>query len=437
MLQLLINLLTPIFEGMGVSPTDVVTYVNNLSGYIYAVVGTLVLAVVIIVAAQFVVKKGKRHLVSWGAGLSWVLIVTILANVICFGPMYNNLAPIINGGGSVSPESAAASEAVIEKVGDEGIVLAENNGVLPLSNTSKINVFGWAATNPIYGGTGSGSSSNEGNIDVLASLKNAGFEVNQEIIDMYQEYSPTRKLGGNVTSVRFTDWSLPEPSVDHYTDELMDNAKAFSDTAVIVLARSGGEGQDLPTDMSKVIDGTVDNVRQTLANGNENYNYFAASYDNNSDQYDDFAPGESYLQLSQTERDMIDLVASNFDKIVVVINANNAMELGFVNDYDSIGAVLLAPGTGRTAMNGLGKILKGTVNPSGRTVETYVYDQKSTPSYNNYGNFTYDNVDDLLAQYTEYDPAFEGVLSFVNYVEGIYVATAGMKLPTLNPWPVI
>lgn len=421
MLQLLINLLTPIFEGMGVSPTDVVTYVNNLSGYIYTIVGTLVLAIVIIIAAQFVVKKGKRHLVSWGAGLSWVLIVTILANVICFGPMYNNLAPIINGGGSVSPESAAASEAVIEKVGDEGIVLAENNGVLPLSNTSKINVFGWAATNPIYGGTGSGSSSNEGNIDVLASLKNAGFEVNQEIIDMYQEYSPTRKLGGNVTSVRFTDWSLPEPPVDHYTDELMDNAKAFSDTAVIVLARSGGEGQDLPTDMSKVIDGTVDNVRQTLANGNENYNYFAASYDNNSDQYDDFAPGESYLQLSQTERDMIDLVASNFDKIVVVINANNAMELGFVNDYDSIGAVLLAPGTGRTAMNGLGKILKGTVNPSGRTVETYVYDQKSTPSYNNYGNFTYNNVDDLLAQYTEYDPAFEGVLSFVNYVEGIYV----------------
>lgn len=406
---------------MGVSPTDVVTYVNNLSGYIYTIVGTLVLAIVIIIAAQFVVKKGKRHLVSWGAGLSWVLIVTILANVICFGPMYNNLAPIINGGGSVSPESAAASEAVIEKVGDEGIVLAENNGVLPLSNTSKINVFGWAATNPIYGGTGSGSSSNEGNINVLASLKNAGFEVNQEIIDMYQEYSPTRKLGGNVTSVRFTDWSLPEPPVDHYTDELMDNAKAFSDTAVIVLARSGGEGQDLPTDMSKVIDGTVDNVRQTLANGNENYNYFAASYDNNSDQYDDFAPGESYLQLSQTERDMIDLVASNFDKIVVVINANNAMELGFVNDYDSIGAVLLAPGTGRTAMNGLGKILKGTVNPSGRTVETYVYDQKSTPSYNNYGNFTYDNVDDLLAQYTEYDPAFEGVLSFVNYVEGIYV----------------
>ena len=87
MLQFLINLLTPIFEGMGVSPTDVATYVNNLGGYIYAILGTFVLAVVVIVAAQFVVKKGRRHLVSWGAALSWVLIVTILVNVICFGPM--------------------------------------------------------------------------------------------------------------------------------------------------------------------------------------------------------------------------------------------------------------------------------------------------------------------------------------------------------------
>ena len=420
MLQLLINLLTPIFEGMGVAPTDVVAYVNMLAGYIYAILGTLILAIVVIVVAQFVVKKGKRHLVSWGACLAWVLIVTILVNVICFGPMYNNLAPIINGAGSVSAESAAASEAVIEKVGDEGIILAENDGLLPLSDTAKINVFGWAATNPIYGGTGSGSSSNEGNIDILTSLKDAGFEVNQEIIDMYTEYSPTRDLGGNVVSVTFTNWSLPEPPVSYYTDSLMNNAKEFSDTAVIVLARSGGEGQDLPADMGAVINGTYDNVRNEKANGNSNYNYYASSYTNNG-SYDDYASGESYLELSKSEQDMIDLVATNFDKVVVIVNANNPMELGFVNDYASIRSVVLAPGTGRTGMAGLGRILKGTVNPSGRTIETYVYDQKATPAYNNYGNFTYDNVDDLLAAYTEYDPGFQGVLSFVNYVEGIYV----------------
>lgn len=422
MLQLIIDLLTPVFEGMGVAPTDVATYVNMMGGYIYAILGTLILAIVVMVAAHFVVKKGKRHLVRWAACLSWLLIVTILVNVICFGPMYNNLAPIINGAGgaTVSDESAAASEAVIEKVGDEGIILAENDGLLPLSDTTKINVFGWAATNPIYGGTGSGSSSNEGNIDILTSLKDAGFEVNQEIIDMYTEYSPTRDLGGNVVSVNFTNWSLPEPPASYYTDSLMNNAKEFSDTAVIVLARSGGEGQDLPGDMNAVIKGTYDNVRNEKANGNANYNYYASSYANNGD-YDDYQAGQSYLELSKSEQDMINLVATNFNKVVVVVNANNPMELGFVNDYDSIRSVILAPGTGRTGMAGLGRILKGTVNPSGRTIETYVYDQKATPAYNNYGNFTYNNVDDLLAAYTEYDPGFQGVLSFVNYVEGIYV----------------
>ncbi len=421
MLQLLINLLTPIFEGMGVSPTDVQTYVYDLSGYIYAILFTLLLAVAVMIAARWFAKEGQRHLFRWGAGLAWVLVVAILVNIICFGPMYNNIAPIMNGGASVSEEAAAASEAIIQKVGEEGMVLLQNDGLLPLSNTTNLNVFGWAATNPIYGGTGSGSSSNEGNVDILASLKAAGFEVNQEIIDMYTAYSPTRDLGGNVVSVSFTNWSLPEPPVENYTDELISNAKEFSDTALIVLARSGGEGQDLPADMGAVIDGTYDDVRQTLANGNERYNYYASSYTNNSEDYDDYAAGEAYLQLSRTERDMIDLVTSEFDKIVLIINANNPMELGFVDDYPEIRSVILAPGTGRTAMTALGEILKGAVNPSGRTIETYVYDQKSTPAWNNYGNFTYDNVSDLQARYTEADPAFQGVLSFVNYVEGIYV----------------
>ena len=418
MLQLLTKLLTPIFEGMGVSPTDVETYVRDLGGYIYAIVITLVLAIAVMVAAHWFVKKGQRHLVRWGAGLAWVLVAAIIANVVCFGPMYNNIAPILNGGASVSPEAAAASEAVIERVGEEGIVLLQNDGLLPLSNVTNINVFGWASTNPIYGGTGSGSSSNEGNVDILTSLTDAGFEVNQDIIDMYHSYKPDRVTAG--VGVSFTDWSLPEPPVEYYTDELMDGAKAFSDTAVIVLSRSGGEGQDLPTEMGAVIDGSYDNIRQLKANGNSNYNYYAAAYNNNGD-YNDYETGQTYLQLSRTERDMIDLVTSEFDNIVLVVNANNPMELGFVNDYPSIRSVILAPGTGRTAMAGLGEILKGTVNPSGRTIETYVYDQKATPAWNNYGNFTYDNVDDLLAQYTEADPGFQGVLSFVNYVEGIYV----------------
>lgn len=421
MLKMIVDLLTPIFERMGVSPTDVQTYVEMLGGYIYAIVGLLVLAVIVMIAAHWIVRKGTRHVVRWGAGVSWVLIVTILANVICFGPMYNNLSPILNTKAAVSEESVAHSMEIMEEVGAEGMVLVKNeNAALPLEANSNLNVFGWASTNPIYGGTGSGSSDSSSATDILTSLKNAGFTVNQDIIDMYTEYSPNRNREGGATNVTYTDWSLPEPPVENYTDELMNSAKEFSDKAMIVISRSGGEGQDIPRDMNAVIKGTYD-IRDEVANGNEQYNYYACNYTNNSDAYDDFDPGESYLELSNTEEAMIEKVCSEFDDVVVVINANNTMELGWVEEYEQIGAVILAPGTGANAMAALGNILNGTVNPSGRTVDTYVYDLTQTPYYNNSGGFTYNNVEELQAALTEEDPAYQGVVSFVNYVEGIYV----------------
>lgn len=419
MLQLLINVLTPIFTGMGVSPTDVEQYVNALSGYIYAIVILLVVMIAVMIGAHWFAKKGTRHVVRWSAGMAWLAIVTVLANVICFGPMYNNLAPILNGKASVSEEAKATSKDVIREVGEEGMVLVKNEGVLPYAADSRLNVFGWASTNPIYGGTGSGSSDSSNAVDILTSLKDAGFELNDSLTDMYTEYSPTRNLGGNVVSVSYTDWSLPEPTVDYYTDELMQEAKDFSDQAMIVISRSGGEGQDVPTDMKAVIDGTYD-PRDEVANGNERYNYFACNYTNNGD-YDDFDEGESYLELSNTEEAMIEKVCSEFDNVTVVINANNPMELGWVDQYDSIGAVILAPGTGANGMAALGDILNGTVNPSGRTVDTYVYDLTQTPTYNNYGSFLFNNVADLQAEFTEADQDYQGVQSFVNYVEGIYV----------------
>lgn len=421
MLKMIVDLLTPIFERMGVSPTDVQTYVEMLGGYIYAIVGLLVLAVIVMIAAHWIVRKGTRHVVRWGAGVSWVLIVTILANVICFGPMYNNLSPILNTKAAVSEESVAHSMEIMEEVGAEGMVLVKNeNAALPLEANSNLNVFGWASTNPIYGGTGSGSSDSSSATDILTSLKNAGFTVNQDIIDMYTEYSPNRNREGGATNVTYTDWSLPEPPVENYTDELMNSAKEFSDKAMIVISRSGGEGQDIPRDMNAVIKGTYD-IRDEVANGNEQYNYYACNYTNNSDAYDDFDSGESYLELSNTEEAMIEKVCSEFDDVVVVINANNTMELGWVEEYEQIGAVILAPGTGANAMAALGNILNGTVNPSGRTVDTYVYDLTQTPYYNNSGGFTYNNVEELQAALTEKDPAYQGVVSFVNYVEGIYV----------------
>lgn len=418
MLQFLIDWLTPIFEGMGVSPTDVEQYVNSLSGYIYAIIGTLIVTIAVMVAAHWLVKKGTRHVVRWSAGVAWVLLVTVLANVICYGPMYNNLAPILNGKVSVSEEALAASEDIIQEIGQEGMVLVKNDGTLPLAAQSNLNVFGWASISPIYGGTGSGSADNTGNIDILTSLENAGLHTNEELTEMYREYRPDRNSSG-ATNVSFTDWSLPEPTEDYYTDELMDNAKDFSDTAMIVIGRSGGEGQDVPLNMKSVIDGTYD-PRDEVANGDEQYNYFACNYDNNGD-YDDFDEGESYLELSNTEEAMIEKVTSEFEHVVVVINANNPMELGWVDEYDNIGSVILAPGTGKTGMAALGEILNGSVNPSGRTADTYVYDLTATPTYHNYGNFVYNNMAELAAEVSAVDEPFQGAFTFVNYVEDIYV----------------
>lgn len=415
MIQFLIDWLTPVFTGMGVSETDVQRYVQTLSGYIYAIAGLFAAAVVVMIAAHWIVKKGTRHVVRWAAVISWILIVTVLANVISFGPMYNNLAPILNGRGSVSEETIEASREIIKETGAEGLTLVKNQGVLPLDANANVNVFGWAATSPIYGGTGAGAADNSGSVDILTSLTDAGFNVNQSLFDMYTQYRPARSAG----SVFYTDWSLPEPTEDYYTDDLMQKAKDFSDTSIIVLSRSGGEGQDVPLDMKAVIDGTYD-PRDEIANGNDNYNYFAGKYDNNG-AYDDFDEGESYLELSNTEEAMIEKVCSEFDKVVVVINANNTMELGWVDEYESIGSVILAPGTGATGMAALGEILNGSVNPSGKTVDTFVYDLKSTPVYNNYGNFLFNNVEDLKAELTEADEAYEGVIPFVNYVESIYV----------------
>lgn len=171
--------------------------------------------------------------------------------------------------------------------------------------------------------------------------------------------------------------------------------------------------------MNAVIKGTY-NPAEEISAAPDNYNYLNATYTNNGD-YDDFEEGESYLELSKTEEDMVEKVCSEFNKVIVIINASNAMELGWVDEYEQIGAVILAPPGGATGFSALGEIVNGSVNPSGKTADTYVKDLFKTPYINNIGNHAYTNVDDLKKQIAEADSAYEGNIAFVNYVEGIYV----------------
>jgi beta-glucosidase len=117
---------------------------------------------------------------------------------------------------------------------------------------------------------------------------------------------------------------------------------------------------------------------------------------------------------------MLERVTADYDKVIVVVNSANAMELGFVNEYDSIKAALYCPGAGQTGFAALGEILTGEINPSGKTADTFVADLLSTPTINNFGSFTYDNMDDYGVESMFADGGI-ATPTFVNYVEGIYV----------------
>ena len=416
MINFLGSLLSPIFAPMGVSEADLLSYLNMLQGYVWGILAIIV-AVIVIMFAAHAAKKGNRHVIRWVAGLAGLAGIVGIVNAICFGPMYNNVSGFLNASKvELSEETVAQSRATVQKVGEEGIVLLKNNGLLPLGDDSKkLNVFGWASTNPLYGGTGSGSSDSSTAVSILQSLKNAGFETNDGLSGMYREYRADRPT----IAMASQDWTIPEPPVSVYNDNLIEATHEFSDTAVIVIGRSGGEGADLPTDMLSVINGTY-NPAAAVSAAPGNFNYMNASYTNNG-AYDDFEAGESYLELSVTEENLVEKVCSEYDKVIVIINANNAMELGWVDEYEQIGAVILAPGSGITGFAALGEILNGTVNPSGRTVDTFVKDLMATPYINNIGNMAYTNVDDLKAAIAAADPAYEGNIAFANYVEGIYV----------------
>lgn len=415
MTNFLSSLLSPIFTPMGVSEADLNSYLNQLSGYVYAILAVLIAMIVILIVAQKA-KKGNRFIIRLAAILGALAIIVGIVNAICFGPMYTAVSSYLNASKvELSDETVAQSRATVQKVGEEGVVLLKNDGILPLAESTKLNVFGWSSTNPIYGGTGSGSSSSADAVSILQSLQNAGFETNEGLSGMYVQYRAERPT----IAMASQDWTVPEPPVSVYNDNLIGATKEFSDTAVIVIGRSGGEGADLPMDMKAVLDGTY-NPAAKISAAPGNYGYMNAVASNNG-AYDDFEAGESYLELSVTEENLVEKVCSEFDKVIVIINANNAMELGWVDEYPQIGAVLLAPGSGITGFAALGEIMSGAVNPSGRTVDTFVKDLFATPYINNIGQMSYSNVDDLKKQIAAADGAFEGTISFANYVEGIYV----------------
>ncbi|MDD3361211.1 MAG: glycoside hydrolase family 3 N-terminal domain-containing protein [Hespellia sp.] len=377
---------------LAINMSDVINVLTTLRPYLIALGVAVVIAIVVLIACIKVKNKANRKMFRSQTGIALLLAVVIIVNLICYIPMSSMLS-LATGNGTISDETSAEATDLVEATAEEGIVLLKNEeGSLPLEATSNLNVFGWASTNPCYGGTGSGSLSDAyETVTLLQGIEDAGFTLNTDLSDFYTDYRADRPEVGMWAQ----DWTLPEPAADSYSDDLLADAKDFSDKAVIVITRVGGEGADLPTNVSQV------------------------TYEDNSSDYKDFEDGEHYLQLSQTEKDMVELVTDNFDDVTVIYNGANAMELGFINEYPQIKSAIWCAGTGQSGFDALGRILSGEVNPSAKTVDTFAADLTATPTANNFGLYTYENMTDYAVADTF--TGAEASPSFVNYVEGIYV----------------
>lgn len=401
---------------LSINLDDVMQVLTNIRSYLIAFGVVLALAIIVMVAVRKL-PKAKKKMIRAQSGLAILLALTIVINLICTGPM-STMLDLVSGSGTISEETSAKATQLVNEITAEGVVLAKDeDNVLPVASGSKLNVFGWSSTNPCYGGTGSGALNTAYPVtDLLTGLHDAGIETNEELSKFYTDYKADRPSVGMVEQ----DWTLPEPNVNLYTDEMMENAKAFSDTAMVVITRVGGEGADLPTDMASVVDGSwIRRVAQ--AYGSERGTaYYNGTYDDSLNEGNDWDKGDHFLQLSNREEDLLDLVTSNFDNVILVYNGANAFQMDFLKDYPQIKGVLLCPGTGQSGFEGFGKVVSGEVNPSGRTADTYVSDLTAAPWWNNFGDFKYTNTEDLNSDASFFDP--EGATpSFVNYVEGIYV----------------
>lgn len=334
-------------------------------------------------------KKGFR--IKWSVITALCLVAVVVVNFVLFMPMKTILTNFFQPKTERTEALKKAAADLCEDIEDEGIVLLKNeDNTLPMTEEKpKINVFGWSSTNPVYGGTGSGSVDTATATDLLGGLDAAGIEYNTQLTDFYKGWRdsrPTVGMGGQ-------DWTVPEPTMEEYDKaEVFEKAKDFSDTAVVVIARSGGEGADLPLSITD---------ENTLKEGGI-FGMEGVRYTEYEDEVD---PDRHYLELSPREQVMLDRVTKEFEDVVVVLNMNNAMELNWVDEYD-IDSVVWVGGPGESGFKALGSVLTGNVNPSGRTVDTYVKDLTKDPAYANFGNFEYTGSDGY---------------HFVNYAESIYM----------------
>ncbi len=302
-------------------------------------------------------------------------------------------------------DALAYANAVNEELCEEGFVLLKNDDSLPLARGAKVSVFGMNSVDMVYGGSGSSARDSADSIDLYKSLENADIDYNPDLKSFYEE-KQSSGLGRGVSPAmgdRVVGFATGEISLSEYDGGIAAYTGDYTDAALVVISRIGGEGYDLPRTMLNT-DGSV---------------------------IDGAAAGAHYLELDENEKALLAAVCaedSGFDNVILIVNCATSMELGFMDDeaYNGKirGAVWVGT-TGGTGMNALGKILVGDVNPSGRLVDTYAADFSQAPSWQNFGFHLTDGADYDAATFANRNAyTLNGTAQdahYVEYEEGIYI----------------
>ena len=288
-------------------------------------------------------------------------------------------------------EAFANAQEVNLKLAEEGFVLLKNeNAALPMNKGARISVFSKNSVNLSYGGSGSGGFDTSNNKNLYESLNDAGFVTNPTLKNFYEssQSGPVRTANSsdldNGDNQKIATAETPQ---NKYTDAVRNSYADYSDAALVVITRIGGEGFDLPR------------------------------YQGDSEGA--VSPDSHYLELDQNEIDLLTAVTDGtFKRVVVVFNTPSSFEATFLKDSayaafaDKIDAAVWIGFTGSNGITALGEILNGDVNPSGRLVDTWAADFTKNPSFVNFGTGCLPDTTD------KYDG---GMYYSVDYEEGIYV----------------
>lgn len=321
-------------------------------------------------------SRKNRAMKVWGAVTALVLVVTVTANIVCTS-VFNGFLDIFFGG--VRPEydrdivsmypaaeaqskedALANAQALNIELAKEGFVLLKNEAsALPLTQGSKISIFGKNSVNLSYGGSGSGGFDTSNSKNLYDSLEAAGFQTNPTLKAFYENNDasgPVREANSSdLDSGSNQRVAVAETPQAKYTDAVKASYSAYNDAALVVITRIGGEGFDLPR-----YQGTTQG---------------AVSADSH------------YLELDKNEIDLLQAVCdAGFEHVIVMFNIPSSFEATFLTDPDyaafanKIDAAVWVGFTGSTGIMALGDILNGTVNPSGRLVDTWVADFSKDPT---------------------------------------------------------